>query len=101
MSSAPGLWKFLVYLLQIATKGYSVRLLYTEHRLFGKDEENWDSAQVPYLFEFETVTKTLTQGVVVENLEDGEGHSVTMDGGAVVRGKVNQAGDWIWEEPLR
>jgi len=70
---------------EIATKGYSVRLLYTEHRLFGKDEENWDSAQ----------------GVVVENLEDEEGHSVTIDGGAVLRGKVNQAGDWIWEEPLR
>ena len=94
-----------VYLLQIATKGYSVRLLYTEHRLFGKDEENWDSAQVPYLFEFETVMRLtqriLTQGVVVENLEDDEGHSVTIDGGAVLRGKVNQAGDWIWEEPLR
>ena len=35
---------------QVATKEYGVRLLYTEHRLFGKEEDRGDLEQVVDLF---------------------------------------------------
>ena len=44
------------------------------------------------------------QAVIVkkrEEEEEGLGHTVTLIGGKVFGGKLNQAGDWIWDEPSR
>ena len=47
---------------------------------------------------------TRLQAVIVkkrEEEEEGPGHTVTLIGGKVFGGKLNQAGDWIWNEPSR
>jgi len=75
----------LVATAEVAAKEYGIRLLYTEHRLFGKEEDRGD----------------LEQAVIVKKKEEGEGHTVTLIGGKVLGGKLNQAGDWIWDEPSR
>ena len=41
------------------------------------------------------------QAVIVRKKEEGEGHTVTLIGGKVHGGNLNQAGDWIWDEPSR
>lgn len=75
----------LVASAESATKEYGVRLLYTEHRLFGKEEDRGD----------------LEQAVTVKKREEGEGYTVTLVDGQVFGGKLSQTGDWVWEEPSR
>ena len=39
------------------------------------------------------------QAVIVKKREEEEGQTVTLVGGKVFGGKLNQAGDWVWDEP--
>ena len=88
---------------QVAAKEYGIRLLYTEHRLFGKEEDRGDLEQVALCLYMNQSDDhgTRMQAVIVKKKEEGEGHTVTLISGKVLGGKLNQAGDWIWDEPSR
>ena len=80
-----------------------MRLLYTEHRLFGKEEDRGDLEQVglQYYMNLIACHGTCMQAVTVKKREEGEGYTVTLVGGQVFGGKLNHMGDWVWEEPSR
>ena len=43
----------------------------------------------------------LIQAVIIKRSEEGEMYTVTLKDGGDLKGKLDQAGDWIWEEPCR
>ena len=78
-----------------------MRLLYTEHRLFGKEEDRGDLEQVGLQNYMNLIAchGTRVQTVTVKKREEGEGYTVTLVSGQVFGGKLNQTGDWVWVEP--